>query len=743
MKTKKTLRCCSTLAAIMLVFILILPVYASEWMTFQKDEARNGFLAESLTLPLRKSIEMNIGDELSGSLLVFGNQLFFTTLNGMVGSCDLIHASIIWKRSLNEKIISSATLSNTELYVATEKGNVYCLNNKTGSFIWMKPLGEQVHAPLLKVYRYVYVPCLSGKLYALNMLDSNIAWVTDLQEPITQGVSLKLNALYVATSKGQFACIDSQDGRILWSYSVNAAITTSPISGTEAINFGDEKGQFYSFDYATGRLYFQTNFNQSFRSSLCFAYYDRRVICAGLENSYVGIISGKGTEMWQYPSSASSVTPVSVGRWIVVQGNQQKLVILDSFDGKEADSLPIGSDISASMAISNGMVLVGTKNGQILGFSSQSGDFQVDLVTDTKIIAPGESAVFDIAIVATPNFKEAVMFSVLGFPCSCKGVSRYFDNPTLIPPGNTKLFVDTTEDAEDARYEIRIVAYSGKEIKRETIGLLIIQKSKEKAIARLTKKESFIAGRDVSVELSIQDAPSIRSFSSLLSYSTETLYLKDIVVGSFFTGSQDNLAIDKVLTPELGKVLLGITKKDTTDAGSGLLFTLIFHTIKPGEASIQFDRISARDIFLWEKAFLGESLKEVIIPGKQKKITLTINQKEAYVDQSKVILDAPPVIQNGRTLVPLRFLGENLDARVDWDGTEQKITMTQYSKVIELWINQTYCFVNKIRQELPSSVPPKIIHNRTFIPLRFVSETLNAEVLWDGKKQTITVLYPH
>lgn len=654
----------------------------------------------------------------------------------------MITSEITWKRSLNEKIISSATLSNTELYVATENGTVYCLNHKTGIVMWSKTLNDQIHAPLLKVFRYIYVASMSGKLYALNMLDSNITWVSDLKEPISQGFSLKLNALYVATDKGQFACIDSQDGRTLWSYSVNAAIKTSPISGTESINFGDEKGQFYSFDYATGRLYFQTNFNQSFTSSLCFAYYDRRVICGGLENQYVGIISGKGTEMWNYPSSATKISPVSIGRWIIVQGNDQRLVVLDSFDGKEADSQPIGSDISASMAISNGIVLLGTKKGQILGFSSQGGDFQVDLLTETQIIAPGESAVYDINIVSTPNFKEAVMFSVQGFPCSCKGVSRYFDNPTLIPPGKTKLFVDTTEDAEDARYDIRIIAYSGKEIKREALGTLIIQRSKEKASASFLKKSSFIAGQDVSVDVMVQDSPAIRSFSSIIAYSTDTLYLKDVVMGSFFTGSQENLTIDKVLIPQNGKIILGVTKKDTTDSGTGIVFTLIFHLIKPGQVSLRFDRISARDTYLWEKAFLSQPLTESVLQGKQKKIVLTINQKVAYIDQTKVTLDAPPVIQNGRTLVPLRFLGENLDAKVDWDAKEQKITMTQFSKIIELWINKSYCFVNGIRQELPSSVPPSIIHNRTFVPLRFVSETLNAEVQWDGKKQMITVIYP-
>lgn len=726
----------------MVVFFITLQVSANEWMTYQKDEARNGFLAESISLPLRKTLEINIGDELSGSLLVYGNQLFFTTLNGMVGSCSLISHEIIWKRSLNEKIISAGTISTTDFYVATEKGSLYSFNHKTGTILWVKELNDQIHAPLLKVFRYIYVPSMSGKIYAVNMLDSNIAWITDLKDPINQGVSLKINAIYALTQNGQFACIDSQDGRILWNHSINTKISTGPLCGTEAIYFGDQKGQFFSYDYATGRQYFQTNYTQAFTTSLCFAYFDRRVICGALSNQYVGIISGKGTEMWNYPSTSTQVSPVSVGRWIIVQGSQQNLAVLDSFDGKEVDSQAIGSDITAAMAISNGLILIGTKNGQILGFSSQNGDYQVELIDETRIISPGESTAFTINVITTPNFNSTIMFSVTGFPCSCKGVSRYFENATLIPPGQIKLFVDTTEEAEDARYELHIFAYSGKEIKREAIGTLIVQRSKEKASAIMLKKSTFIAGQDVAVELFLQDAPAIRSFSAIIEYSKSTLFLKEITSGQFFTGSQEAMIVDKVHYPDIGKALVGITKKDLNDSGSGLVFTLLFHVLKTGEAKIEFERISARDIFLWEKTLLPVNLSEPILAGKQKTIVLTINKKEAWVDQTKLTLDAPPIIQNGRTLVPLRFIAENLEAKVDWEAKEMKITLTHYNNIIELWVNKSYCFVNHIRQELPSSVPPKIINNRTFVPLRFVSETLNAEVIWDGKKQTITIKYP-
>ena len=63
-----------------------------------------------------------------------------------------------------------------------------------------------------------------------------------------------------------------------------------------------------------------------------------------------------------------------------------------------------------------------------------------------------------------------------------------------------------------------------------------------------------------------------------------------------------------------------------------------------------------------------------------KKIELTINKPVAIVNGKQVRLDAPPFIQNGRTLVPLRFVSENLDASVEYNPQTRGITITYPKK---------------------------------------------------------------
>jgi len=100
-------------------------------------------------------------------------------------------------------------------------------------------------------------------------------------------------------------------------------------------------------------------------------------------------------------------------------------------------------------------------------------------------------------------------------------------------------------------------------------------------------------------------------------------------------------------------------------------------------------------------------------------------------------LQVVPIIENGRALVPIRVISEAMGAGVDWDDSESKVTITSVDKKIELWIDNKNVLVNNEQVEL--DVSPVIYNSRTFVPLRFVSEALGANVEWKGETQTIII----
>lgn len=114
--------------------------------------------------------------------------------------------------------------------------------------------------------------------------------------------------------------------------------------------------------------------------------------------------------------------------------------------------------------------------------------------------------------------------------------------------------------------------------------------------------------------------------------------------------------------------------------------------------------------------------------GKQI-ILLTINSKEADVFGEKIQNDVAPVIKNGRTMLPVRFIAEALGAKVEWNGAEQKVTVKKENLEIIIFIGSDKAYVNNEENILDSAA--YIENDRTMLPVRFISEKLGAKVEWN------------
>jgi hypothetical protein len=126
-------------------------------------------------------------------------------------------------------------------------------------------------------------------------------------------------------------------------------------------------------------------------------------------------------------------------------------------------------------------------------------------------------------------------------------------------------------------------------------------------------------------------------------------------------------------------------------------------------------------------------------------VELTIGSDQAKVDGKSVALEEGyiPVIKDNRTCIGIRFLTDYLfrsHATIEYEADLQRIKVTTKDHTIYMIINQDAASVDGVRVLL--DVPPFIQEGRTMIPLRFVSESLEADVLWEASTQKITITYP-
>ena len=113
---------------------------------------------------------------------------------------------------------------------------------------------------------------------------------------------------------------------------------------------------------------------------------------------------------------------------------------------------------------------------------------------------------------------------------------------------------------------------------------------------------------------------------------------------------------------------------------------------------------------------------------------MTVNGIEKEIDEGR---GTTPIIINNRTLVPIRAIIEEMGGYVSWEQNTQKISLSLSDKTIALTIDSTTAYVNNEAKILDTS--PAIINERTMLPIRFISENLGYSVDWDGAQQLIII----
>jgi len=125
-----------------------------------------------------------------------------------------------------------------------------------------------------------------------------------------------------------------------------------------------------------------------------------------------------------------------------------------------------------------------------------------------------------------------------------------------------------------------------------------------------------------------------------------------------------------------------------------------------------------------------QSLALTRTPESAVHIELVVGSAQATVNRTLLMLDVPPRIVQGRTIVPLRFIADALGATVTWHEAEQRVTVTYETTTVYFYIGSPAVSVNG--REVLLDVAPFIMNGRTLVPLRFLAETFGFEVLWHG-----------
>lgn len=119
-------------------------------------------------------------------------------------------------------------------------------------------------------------------------------------------------------------------------------------------------------------------------------------------------------------------------------------------------------------------------------------------------------------------------------------------------------------------------------------------------------------------------------------------------------------------------------------------------------------------------------------------IKLYPNNKIVMVDKVPLKIDVEPFIYNDRTMIPVRFVSETLGADVFWNNSERKVVISKDGNLIQMTIGNPNIIING--ETIVSDVAPMIVDSRTMLPLRIIAEALEARVGWVEKEREVLIL---
>lgn len=112
-------------------------------------------------------------------------------------------------------------------------------------------------------------------------------------------------------------------------------------------------------------------------------------------------------------------------------------------------------------------------------------------------------------------------------------------------------------------------------------------------------------------------------------------------------------------------------------------------------------------------------------------------QVPVFIKGKKAEFDVPPRVVDGRMLVPLRKFAETFGCRVDWDPKERQVVFVKGNKVVVLGVGKNTATVND--EQVSLDVAAVIVNGRMLVPIRFVSETLDAQVDYYPESSMVVV----
>lgn len=432
----------------------------------------------------------------------------------------------------------------------------------------------------------------------------------------------------------------------------------------------------------------------------------------GVQRKDSTTVIAKGTDTYAVTDNDAAFFTYSNSNKLI-QKEENQLVLADKNGTYHTVTLNLPDHVKADRALT---AQVADKGAYEVTLTAEKG-YKISSVTvggEKKTLVDGkltlESIFADTKIEVTEEAKKAPTLT-LSAPSGSYRINRGPVTFTYTYNGDGKVSAKSSDDS---------VATA--EVKGNTITVTLKSVGTAKITVSAAEGNNFLA-KDATYDLTVQKKKSSSSSSdtSALTYGVSTGKTENGKISVTPAKAEAGEKVTIKATPDSGYQLDKVTVKDKDNSNVKLT------KVNDNEYTFTMPKgkVSVDATFVQKDAADDNSAAE-----KSKVIKLQIGSRIVNVDNEAVIYDAAPVIRNDRTLVPIRIVTETLGGKVDWNGATKEVTLHIDGKEIKMTVGKT---LEKY------GVAPVIIDGRTFVPVRFVADELGATVAWDDATKTVTI----
>lgn len=309
-------------------------------------------------------------------------RVYLPLAGGTIVSLMAASGQLNWRSEIGGELSASPVADQSGVYVASETGKpetgarratgaLRALGREGGVTQWMRTLAMPLRGSLTLANGKLFAGSSDGKIYAFDSKNGEARWLYDYGQPLNSQPVVSGSRVYIGSDDGNLLALEESTGKLLWHYRTKGVVRGPVANGNDVVYFGSGDGYVYAVNATNGRLLWRKRTGAGVQAVVRAG---EELLVASLDN-FVYKFSLAGARLWKsrLPGRISSQPFVARGAALFMPLSSSAGVVLELRDGRQANLLPVGGEITTSAApIAVGDIVLLTTEHGLLAFRQPS-----------------------------------------------------------------------------------------------------------------------------------------------------------------------------------------------------------------------------------------------------------------------------------------------------------------------------------------------------------------------------------